>query len=113
MFCIETQTHTDGMLREHSEHARGRNLADCGSPRKSVGSFEEMWRKCTKWLTMWIVTVEMLRWFCEKNADSIHKLESTLWYFAQFDRNNCGNYNVDLPLCGKMGLKFFIKLEVN
>ena len=42
----------DGILRERREHARGRNLADCGricgSPHKSVGSIEEMWQKYSK-----------------------------------------------------------------
>ena len=42
----------DGILRERCEHARGRNLADCGSicgsPRKSVGLIEEMWQKYPK-----------------------------------------------------------------
>ena len=42
----------DGILRERREHARGSNLADCGricgSPHKSVGSIEEMWKKCSK-----------------------------------------------------------------
>ena len=42
----------DGILRERREHARGRNLADCGricgSPRKSFGSIEEMWKKYSK-----------------------------------------------------------------
>ena len=42
----------DGILRERHEHARGRNLADCGricgSSCKSVGSIEEMWKKCSK-----------------------------------------------------------------
>ena len=40
----------DGISRERREHARVRNLADCGRicerPRKSIGSIEEMWRKC-------------------------------------------------------------------
>ena len=35
-----------GILRERREHARARNLADCGricgSPHKSVGSIEEI-----------------------------------------------------------------------
>ena len=42
----------DGILRERREHARGRNLADCGricgSPRESFGSIEEMWKKYSK-----------------------------------------------------------------
>ena len=39
----------DGILRERREHARGRNLADCGricgSPHISVGLIEEMRKK--------------------------------------------------------------------
>ena len=39
-------TYRDGILRKRREHARGRNLADCGricgSPRKSFGSIKEM-----------------------------------------------------------------------
>ena len=42
----------DGILRERHEHARGKNLADCGricgSPRESFGSIEEMWKKYSK-----------------------------------------------------------------
>ena len=42
----------DGILRERPEHARGRNLADCGriygSPCKSVGLIEEMRQKYSK-----------------------------------------------------------------
>ena len=42
----------DGILHKRREHARGRNLADCGricgSARKSVGSIEEMWQKYSK-----------------------------------------------------------------
>ena len=45
-------TSRDGILRERREHARGRNLADCGricgSPRESFGSIEEMWKKYSK-----------------------------------------------------------------
>ena len=54
-----------GMLRKRHEHAHGINLEDCrricGSPRKSVDLIEEMWRKCSIWVTMCIVTVENLR----------------------------------------------------
>ena len=42
----------DGILRERREHARGRNLADCGricgSPCESFGSIEEMREKYSK-----------------------------------------------------------------
>ena len=42
----------DEILRECREHADGRNFADCGricgSPNKSVGTIEEMWKKCSK-----------------------------------------------------------------
>ena len=79
-------------MRERREHARGRNLADCGSiygcPCISVGSIKEMWKKYSKGLTIWIVTVEKL--------NSPH----------------CGNYNVGFPLGGKNCLKFFTNLEV-
>ena len=38
----------DGILRERLEHARGRNLADCGricgGSCKSIGSIEEMFQ---------------------------------------------------------------------
>ena len=49
---IISQSCRDGMLRERREHARAGNLADCtricGSPWGSVGSVEEMWKKCSK-----------------------------------------------------------------
>ena len=42
----------DGIFRERREHARGRNLVDCGricgSPRKSFGSIDKMWEKYSK-----------------------------------------------------------------
>ena len=85
--------------------ANGRNLADCGSPRKSVGSIEEIGKKCYKCLTMWIVTDK--NQFCGRNTDSFHNKESILWYFPQ-----CGNYNVNFPLQGKNGLKFSTKHKV-
>ena len=41
------------------------NLTDCGricgSPHTSVGSIEELWKKCSKLLMIWIVTVKKLR----------------------------------------------------
>ena len=58
---VEVPRTRDGILRERREHARGRNLADCGricgSLRLSVGSNEEMWNKCSKELTMSISTI--------------------------------------------------------
>ena len=44
--------HRDGILCERREHARGRNLTDCGricgSHRRSVGLIEEMWKEYSK-----------------------------------------------------------------
>ena len=52
----------DGILRERRRHARRKYLADCrriiGSPHISVGSIEEMRKKCSKWFTLWIVIVK-------------------------------------------------------
>ena len=59
IFRDSNEFYRDGILRERREHARGRNLADCGricgSPRKYFGSIEEMWKKYFKGLTMWII----------------------------------------------------------
>ena len=66
---FKSLNYRDGILRERHEHARGRNLADCGricgSTRKPVGRIEEMWNKCSKLLTMRITTV--------KNSDFVEK----------------------------------------
>ena len=68
----------DGILRKRNEHAYGRNFADCGricgSPRKSVGSIEEIGKNCYKCLAMGIVTDK--NQFCGINTDSFHNKES-------------------------------------
>ena len=64
---------------------------------------EEMRKKCSKWFTLWIVTVEFA--------------ESTFWYFPQCGKYNlnfphCGHYNVDFPLRGKNSLELSSNLDV-
>ena len=67
-----------GIFCERCEHACRKNLADCGkscgSHRKSIGSIEDIRKKCSKWLIIWIVTVKKKKMILWKKT-----IVSTMW----------------------------------
>ena len=64
-----------------------------------------------------LTKLPQLKEFCGRNDDTVHNMESTLWYFPQYGKYSlnfphCWNYDVDFPLRGKSGSKFSAQLEV-